>query len=228
MATNYRDSSGTDFDDLFDPYVQGSVPANTAFRTSDGTDLAGRYAPLSYGSKRADVNYRTSDGTDVSNLWAAKGTAAYVQAPPFGAYSCDSGGTHNTYVSFTLKLYTDGTWSIVLAATPGGVGGNGGFTDGSPLSGKWLITGTPVEYEIRVTANVHLSGIGDEGYTAGTGGWVNAASADMTFIAHMGNYINGGAETGFASTTGSYTVEIRRVGTGLIYTSVATFTLEVH
>ena len=80
MATNFRDSSGTDFDDLFDPYVLGIVPPNTAFRTSDGVDLAGRYAPLAFGAKRADVNYRTSAGTDLSNLWARKDSAKYLRA----------------------------------------------------------------------------------------------------------------------------------------------------
>lgn len=94
MATNYRNSAGTDFDDVFDPYVQGTVPPNTAYRTSDGVDLAGRYAPLSYGSKAPDVNYRTSDGTDVTNLWAAKGTAIYTLG--FHGHSYSASGTSGT------------------------------------------------------------------------------------------------------------------------------------
>lgn len=77
MPAGFRNAAGVDFDDVFDPYVEGTKPANCGLRTSDGFDLVNRYAPISYGSKAPDVGFRTSGGVDVSNLWAAKGTAVY-------------------------------------------------------------------------------------------------------------------------------------------------------
>lgn len=115
MATNYRNSAGTDFDDLFDPYVTGTVPPNTAFRTSDGVDLAGRYAPLSYGTKRADVNYRTSAGTDLSNLWAQKGSAIYFPAAIISNSTSTSGASRTASITFMVK--TDGTLTVGTVGT---------------------------------------------------------------------------------------------------------------
>lgn len=132
MATNYRNSAGTDFDDIFDPYVEGTKPADTGFRTSDGVDLAGRYAPLSYGSKAPNVNYRTSDGTDVTNLWAAKGTASYAgpRVPGFADnYSLARVGSGTSLTStVTLTIKSDGTWAVT---------GNVAGLEGSPASGNW-------------------------------------------------------------------------------------------
>lgn len=75
MPVGYRNSAGVDFDDLFDPDVQGDGPTAPFLRTAAG--VAVRYADISYGSKGPNVGYRTSAGVDVSNLWAAKGTARY-------------------------------------------------------------------------------------------------------------------------------------------------------
>ena len=140
MATNYRNSAGTDFDDVFDPYVQGTVPANTAFRTSDGVDLAGRYAPLSYGSKAPDVNYRTSAGTDVTNLWAAKGTASYAPPTPgFGgdysaAAQAPSSTSGNTSAELMLVIDANGSWRVEQTLT-NAVSGSGTTT---LREGTWL------------------------------------------------------------------------------------------
>lgn len=120
MATNYRNSAGTDFDDLFDPYVTGTVPPNTAFRTSDGVDLAGRYAPLSYGTKRADVNYRTSAGLDLSNLWAQKGSAIYFPANIASNSTTTSGVARSANITFTVK--TDGTMAVGTVGTTNSFG----------------------------------------------------------------------------------------------------------
>lgn len=107
MATIFRHYvDGTDFDDMFDPYVQGTKPANTGFRTADGVDLANRYAPIAYGSKRADVGYRTSAGVDVSNLWAAKGTAVYFPSIIEALTVSSFGGAMNA--SAAIFILTDG------------------------------------------------------------------------------------------------------------------------
>lgn len=137
MATNFRDSAGTDFDDLFDPYVTGTVPPNTAFRTSDGVDLAGRYAPLSYGSKRADVNYRTSAGTDLSNLWAQKGSTTYLPAEITAESTTTSGATPTAIITFTVK--TDGTLDVATV----------GVTDTSG-SGVYRYAANSSAYDFRM------------------------------------------------------------------------------
>ncbi|WP_323162864.1 Hint domain-containing protein [Stenotrophomonas maltophilia] len=90
MAVNRR-INGWDFDDLFDPYVQGTKPAATGHRIG-GVDLSERYAPIMYGSKRDNVNYRVG-GMDVSHLWAAKGTAKYGGGSNPGTGGCIGIGT---------------------------------------------------------------------------------------------------------------------------------------
>lgn len=64
MASNYRNSAGTDLDNLF--YVNNSNLGAIGFKTSDGVDLGNRYANgevLSY-----NVGYKNSAGTDIGYL----------------------------------------------------------------------------------------------------------------------------------------------------------------
>lgn len=134
MTTGFRNSAGTDFDSLFDPYVQGTKPANTGLRTSDGADLVNRYAPISFGTKGADVGFRTGGGQDVSNLWAAKGTATYPLGFNGGVYSREA-NRGSAGVSLTMK--SDGTWSISTGT-------------GTPTSGTWLNFGGAVsDYTVQ-------------------------------------------------------------------------------
>ncbi|HHA2841072.1 TPA: hypothetical protein ACOD94_000835 [Stenotrophomonas maltophilia] len=98
MPSGYR-SSGVDFDDLFDPYVEGPLAQDSGRRIGGG-DLSRRYAHIQYGSKRADVGHRIN-GMDVSNLWAARGTASY--RPPFHGkdYSAGNGAKTNSFGDVT-------------------------------------------------------------------------------------------------------------------------------
>lgn len=147
MATGFQNSGGTDFDNLFDPYVQGTKPAATGFQTSDGVDLRERYAPLEYGSKGANVGMQTAGGVDLSNLWAAKGTATYTIAGLNGR-SFVVGQQAQTYqssvsASLTLAMQNNGTWKVSGATMSGPV----------PISndtGTWLPAGATVsQYEVR-------------------------------------------------------------------------------
>lgn len=124
-------SGGVNFDDLFDPDINGDGPTAPALRRG-AAPL--RYAALSYGSKRADVGYRAG-GSDVSNLWAARGTAQYdipgldgkaliasqqalTDEPTMGAQAAvtfNANGTWNVTASTnrgpsTIPLPTSGTW----------------------------------------------------------------------------------------------------------------------
>lgn len=110
MTSGFRNSSGVDFDSVFDPYVQGTSPANTGLRISGGTDLAGRYAPLSFGSAAAVQGFRISGGADVNTLWAKIGTAVYT-LPINGQTYTRSVGRSSATLDFLMK--SDGTYSIV-------------------------------------------------------------------------------------------------------------------
>lgn len=64
MASNFRNSAGTDLDNLF--YVKNSNLGAIGFRISDGTDLGNRYTNgqvLGY-----NVGYKNSAGTDLGYL----------------------------------------------------------------------------------------------------------------------------------------------------------------
>lgn len=80
MASGFRDSNGTDTDDLFD-YAGAGAPApgiTTGFRMSDGAELGSRYAAVAYGSARAaNTGLRMSNGDDLRLKFAAKGTVTY-------------------------------------------------------------------------------------------------------------------------------------------------------
>lgn len=220
MATNFRDSSGTDFDGLFDPYVQGPVPPATGLRTSDGTDLAGRYAPLSYGSKRADVNYRTSAGTDVTNLWAAKGTAVY--SLPFNGkiYSAQreapSGSTGSLTASRSISFKTDGTWTIP---------GTGILTNGGPVSGTWLPSGQAAgDYEVQFSGTPVFTS-----YTAGgssSNGAPSYAALTTTHAYQIAGTINA-ATAQYCIGSVNLTVNLRRVSTGTVTTSTVILQVDV-
>lgn len=114
MSTGFRNASGTDFDDVFDPYVQGTKPAATGYRTSDGVDLNQRYAPLAFGSAAAAQGYRISSGSDVNTLWAAKGTANYslpINGQTYiAAYNIPNATSGYALIGF--RIVTGNTWQV--------------------------------------------------------------------------------------------------------------------
>lgn len=118
MTTGFRNASGTDFDNVFDPYVQGTKPGATGFRTSDGVDLNQRFAPIVFGTAAAATGFRLSGGADVNTLWAAKGTASYLIPSP--AYdwtmSVPQSGTSFYTISNPITWHSNGTWSTSVAS----------------------------------------------------------------------------------------------------------------
>ena len=196
MATGYR-SAGVDFDDLFDPYVEGTKPPATGICVQ-GVDLNQRYAPLSYGTKRADVGRRTG-GVDVSNLWAAKGTAVYdrIQVPSLDVSSLTGPpvGTAHCAVNFYADGTVDGRHNSPQATvTP---------------KGRWLLQGNAANYEIRFS---HVSGTP---VPAADGIWRSLASGQGFAIDSTAN-----------SATAVVKAEIRRIGSGTPYASnTGTWTL---
>lgn len=149
MPSGYR-SSGVDFDDLFDPYVEGPM-AQSSGRRIGNTDLSRRYAHIQYGSKRADVGHRIN-GMDLSNLWAARSTASY-RLPFHGqSYTSGNGAKSNSTGSVTaevrISLLPDGNFTIHCNSYGGG---NDSFDQ--VAAGRWIPSGAnPHEYEVQFTA----------------------------------------------------------------------------
>lgn len=152
MPSGYR-SGGVDFDDLFDPFVQGPTSVATGRRIA-GVDLSYRYAHIQYGAKRADVGYRVN-GTDLSNLWAAKGTAVY-SLPINGREYTRSRGRGGASLAF--NMLSNGTYSIVNDL--------GTVLD----SGSWLPAGDAVaSYSCKFSQSGFTNGLdiggGNDTYT---------------------------------------------------------------
>lgn len=175
MATNFRISSGSDFDDCFDLYVQGTHPSNLNMRTSDGTDLALRYAPIAYGSKRADVNYRNSAGTDISNFFAQKGSASYGGTPVNFTSAADAlRANRGKPVSATAGISINSDGSITALYDSNSIVGDS----------KWLSTvtgGAGASYECYITQTYMDGGTGGVGGAA-LNTWLSLSSNQIRSI----------------------------------------------
>ena len=187
MTTGFRNSSGVDFDSLFDPYVQGASPSATGYRLSSGVDLAGRYAPISFGTKGPDVGFRTSAGLDVSNLWAAYGTASYSLPINGHTYTQSTNITSGSgYSQIGFRIVSGTTWQVYghnsqTAATTV-------FASGAVPSGATSVKYTWGTYTIS-------AGLTDAG-----GGVINGAESATSIASNPVTYYQTGTNT---STSGS-------------------------
>lgn len=119
MPVIYRNASGTDFDDLYEPWQSG-VKIVTGYRASSGVDHGQRYQAIAagLGSAGPSCGYRDSSGTDIGTRFVAKGSmpppytpitsvgisgAAVVSSPPGGGASTTL--TANANGSSSSKTY---------------------------------------------------------------------------------------------------------------------------
>jgi hypothetical protein len=107
-------SGKPNLDLVFDPYVQGTHPADTYLLDDSGADIALRYAPIVYGSQAAATGLLTgqSGHADINTLFAAYGTANYPLPFQGGSYIAQptiAGGISTGYVYF---ITNNSTWSI--------------------------------------------------------------------------------------------------------------------
>ncbi|MGN6312839.1 MAG: hypothetical protein ACTHMO_03655 [Rhodanobacteraceae bacterium] len=103
MASNYFNSAGTDFDDLFDPDVIGDGPTAATFKKPDGTLL--KYAAAKYGTVGANTGFMLSSGADAATLWAKKGTASYalpINGNTYSQLELVSSGTGWAQIGFQI------------------------------------------------------------------------------------------------------------------------------
>ncbi|KTF40693.1 hypothetical protein [Xanthomonas translucens] len=211
MPTNFRDSSGTDFDARFALNQSGTYAANCGYRTSDGVDLSRRYEVIGFGSKGSDVNCRNSAGSDLSTLWAKIGTAIYALSCNGVTYTAGSsantseGGAQTAVVGFTIK--SDGTWSISRT---------GKTTGGTPTSGTWLPSGQAASnYSVQLELAVSWTGTRN-GTAANSAASYAALTADYTASVTSTAASASGQE---CYGSGSLVIRIRNNSTGNISTT---------
>ena len=209
MASNYKNSSGVDFDSLFDPDVQGDGPTAATFKLPNGSLL--KYANIAYGSKGPDVGYKLSNGVDVSNLWAAAGTAQYDLPIDGQTFAAGAAGrlNHGATAQLTFTTNTDGTYSVVRYTTDGV----------NPVTttlavGNWNTTGLPASsLDVMYTATV-----GSNGETQ-KGGWsANPAPTWTSVTANLGMYdqVAVGFQEGSKGNLGTLRIQYRIHSTGQI------------
>ncbi|WP_157836428.1 hypothetical protein [Xanthomonas sp. SHU 308] len=213
MTAGYR-SGGVDFDDLFDPYVQGDFARDCGMR-SGGIDLSRRYAPIAFGGKRADVGYR-SGGVDVSNLWAAKGTARYSLGFDGRSYqrgiTALSGQTGTITASISLSLGSDGRWVVDGTGT------------GSTESGSWLPPGSNAgDFEVQF-GFVLSEGVVPSDVSNGADAFASLGTSRGIRFTNSTNAATGPRRESKLSVT----CRLRRISTGAITTSTCALTVFVE
>lgn len=132
MTSGFRNSAGVDFDDLYDPDVQGDGYTATFLRRSGGTAL--KYASASYGTPGDVVGFRDGSGVDVGPRWAKKGTAQYGLPINGQTYTASVSGLPGS-AALTFRMSNDGTYAIIREIR------------GAPntlASGTWLPSGDAV------------------------------------------------------------------------------------
>ena len=128
---------------LFDPDIVGDGPEAPGFR-ENGVPL--KFAAIAYGSKGPDVNKRAG-GVDISNLWAAAGTAVYVNLDDFPVL---------------IESIAEGSSAPVTSSAGFTFLRNGTFTTLPSGGGSWgpLAADTGDAYDLRVTKLVGGNALG--------------------------------------------------------------------
>lgn len=211
MPVGFRNSANTDFDSLFDPYVQGTSPSSGF--PFGGPDFSTRYAPIEFGTKGPDVGYRTSTGLDVSNLWAAFGTAVYTIEGLNGKdlFAADNALTGQPIVNATVQfqIKNDGTWSVAGGTTQGAV------AQPPPTSGTWLPAGAAVaDFEVRidVVSSGHASRVIGNNATVYSPATTTRVGS-LTLPDASGNNAN------LRIATATFTILLRKIATGSVSTT---------
>lgn len=122
MTSNWITPQLKDTDQTFDPYLVGNKPNYTAFIGSDGVDARDRYAPIMFGATAPATGMiaNNSPGSfgnqDLNQLFAALGTATYLQGMAFPSYfqTFDSGVTITDRLTSRVGVIfrASGGWEI--------------------------------------------------------------------------------------------------------------------
>jgi hypothetical protein len=209
MAKNIL-SGGVDFDDLFDPDVQGDGPA-ASFLTSGTVPL--KYAALTYGSKRADVGYKNNAGVDVSNLWAAKGTAVYslpINGQRFGVTEVVPPGQQGS-ASCRFRLTDTGEYRVIRSRSHG--------VPIADVVGTFVPPGS-VAADFRVRYTITRTGGSAVGAITNTAPSFVAigATTDVTVVVGPS-----GPASGTRNSFETVVIEIQRIATGAVVSTTTIY-----
>ena len=93
MAVGYKNSSGVDFDSLFEPFTSAAPGAQGIgnYYDSTGTLIYNRYEAAASGTAASNVKYFNSFGGDIGPQWAAIGSVS--TAPTW-----DMNANHNVFI----------------------------------------------------------------------------------------------------------------------------------
>lgn len=211
MSSNWITPQLRDTDQTFDPYLTGTKPQFTGFVGSDGVDATDKYAPLQFGQMAPATGMIATSASggfgnqDLNQLFAALGTASYLQTPAIGTpYSTfDFGVTITDRLTSRVGVIfrANGTWEVWLYTTnyktdsPGLYSGGGGnanatnYSNGLLLSsGSWT-QNNPVNSPYVVSATISGSETGTAQYYV---------FAQNQFVNYQNGYLaNGNALDGF-------------------------------
>ena len=103
MTVYFRNSSGTDLDNVFD---LGEGNKLVYAYTSSGQDLGQCYYDVSKGSPAGTQNFRNSAGTDFGNLFCKKGTYKYKGILTCGYLNQYGNASYGYLLSSKIGSYT--------------------------------------------------------------------------------------------------------------------------
>lgn len=112
ISLKSKASGKPNLDLVFDPYVEGTNPADTGLLIDGplgGTDISqSRYAPIIYGTAAPATGLLTkqSGHADINTLFAAYGTAVYLYSVTL------TPGSRNAFVEVNFSLPTITSWLL--------------------------------------------------------------------------------------------------------------------
>ena len=126
ISLKTKATGNANLDLVFDPYVQGTHPADTgllADASLGSGDIAIRYAPIVYGSSAAPTGLLTkqSGHADINTLFAAYGTAQYglvLNGQTYEVIVTPGGINAIVIISFTFNTST--TYQLYDLSNPAG------------------------------------------------------------------------------------------------------------
>lgn len=207
MADGFRNSSGVDASELYDPDVIGDGYDATWLRRTDGTTL--KYALARYGTPGPVLGQRDSGGADAGPKWAAKGTASYALAFDGQTYTANAAARGHAQLDLNMK--SDGTWTIIRSGTS--------IITATLASGTWLPSGDSVsDYTVQFVAT--QSGSVVAGGTNSVSNGASAASA-LTTTRKLSAMSDAPLTSDRANATTGVTVKLFKSGS-LISTTLVT------
>ena len=216
MTTGYRNSVGTDTDNLFDPDVVGDGPTAAAYKKSDGTLL--KYAAAKYGTVGPDTGYRLSNGADIATLWSAKGTANYPLPIGGANFIAHSSGVVSPSMdsNINVQINANGSYSVTVA-------GNGAGNTPS-TSGTWLPSGASAsDYQVQFVWSQSSQ------YPSGPATVTNGASSYAACTSNRSIVFDAqvGQSTGLdKGSVGSVNINLKYVPSGKVTTT--TFAIDIE